>query len=85
MSKDPPTVEMISDGEDIFVVVNSVKDPNHVVPPRPTSALHVRRFLNEATPVPSQSMLSLSTGGIANGKHEPQNVRASFVGLQINT
>jgi hypothetical protein len=25
MSKDPPTVEMISDGEDLFVVVNGVR------------------------------------------------------------
>jgi hypothetical protein len=25
MSKEPPTVEMISDGEDLFVVVNGVK------------------------------------------------------------
>ena len=68
MSKDPPTVEMISDGDDLFVVVNGVKVAKRG---RPGTAQ-------------ANTWVSLGPGWTVLDRNYPEEIEVMFEGVRIS-
>jgi hypothetical protein len=68
MSKNPPTVEMISDGEDIFVVVNGVK---------------VAKRGHPGT-AQANTWVSLGPGWTVLDRNYPEEIEVIFEGVRIS-
>jgi hypothetical protein len=68
MSKEPPTVEMISDGEDLFVVVNGVKVAKRG---RPGTAQ-------------ANTWVSLGPGWTVLDRNYPEEIEVMFEGVRIS-
>jgi hypothetical protein len=68
MSKDPPTVEMISDGEDLFVVVNGVKVAKRGRPGTPQA----------------NTWVSLGPGWTVLDRNYPEEIEVMFEGVRMH-